>query len=106
MHWETQYLNRAAKNGVILFYLAKEEKHFCERAYAQTSRFELGEWKAKHEHTGCNVVVGIEDGFSNARYIRLRLSQDCKNIPICSSLEETCDKAIENIRLYLVLLIC
>lgn len=43
--WETRYLNRAAENGCILFWLAKEENHICTRAYAQTSRFELAEWK-------------------------------------------------------------
>lgn len=39
--WETIYLNEAAKNGVILFWLAKEFEHACTRAYAQTTRFEL-----------------------------------------------------------------
>src|SRR3989344_8192202 len=43
--WETYYLRRAAKDGAIMFWLAKEFVHKCERAYAQTSRFELGEWK-------------------------------------------------------------
>src|SRR4051794_6081840 len=42
--WETHHLRRAASNGVILFWLAREEDHRCDRAYAQTTRFELGEW--------------------------------------------------------------
>lgn len=46
--WETYHLNKAGKNGVILFWLAKESEHFCDRAFAQTSRFELSEWKEKH----------------------------------------------------------
>jgi hypothetical protein len=92
--WETFHLRRAAKNGVIMFWLAREFKHNCERAYAQTSRVELGEWKVLHERDNVNLVVGIEDGFTGAKYIRRRFSQDCPTVPICSSLEETCDKAL------------
>ena len=90
--WETYYLRRAAKDGAIMFWLAKEFEHKCERAYAQTSRFELGEWKIRHERDGIKLVIGIEEGFTNKRYITRRLSQDCPNINICSSLEETCNE--------------
>lgn len=93
--WETHFLRRAAQNGVIMFWLAKEHEHICTRAYAQTSRFELGEWKMEHKHGRIKLVVGIENGFSNARYIKRRLSQDCPDIPVCSTLEETCRKAVE-----------
>lgn len=93
--WETHYLNQAAKCGVVLFWLAKEEIHFPERSYAQTSRFELGEWKVKHERDGINLLVGIEPGFSNARYIRRRLQQDCPKVPVCDTLEDTCEQAFQ-----------
>ena len=93
--WETHYLNKAAKKGIVLFWLAKEIEHNCERPFAQTSRFELGEWKVKHEKEGTKIVVGIEEGFTNAKYIKRRISQDCPKIKICSSLEETCKRAIE-----------
>ena len=92
--WETSYLRRAAQNGVILFWLAKEVEHNCERAYAQTTRFELAEWKVRHERDGVKMVVGIEDGFTNARYIRRRLSQDCPRVPIYNSLEFACGSAV------------
>ena len=95
--WETKHLRRAGKEGAVIFWLGKESKHICRRAYAQTSRFELGEWKARHEFKGSKLVVGIEEGFSNGKYIKLRLSQDCPKVPICNSLEETCLKAIEEI---------
>lgn len=95
VNWETHYLNKAAQSGVVLFWLAKEEVHFPERAYAQTSRFELGEWKVKHERDGINLVVGIEEGFSNARYIKHRLAQDCPKVAICSTLEATCQQAVQ-----------
>lgn len=93
--WETHYLNEAAKKGGIIFWLAKEKEHIEGRDYAQTSRFELGEWKAKHEIYGVKLVIGIEPGFSGERYIRKRLSQDCPEIEIQDTLEATCQKALK-----------
>ena len=102
--WETHHLQMAAygnagkgesDRGAVLFWLAKEAKHFCDRAYAQTTRFELAEWKVKHERDKVNLVVGIEDGFTGARYICRRMNQDCPEVPILSTLEETCEKAVE-----------
>lgn len=93
--WETYHLRRAAENGVILFWLAREEEHVLSRAYAQTSRFELGEWKMRHEQTGVKIVIGIEEGFSGAKYIRRRFSQDCPDVPLLDTLLETCEKALE-----------
>jgi len=58
--WETHYLNNAAKTGLVMFWLAKEFEHRCDRAYGQTSRFELGEWKVKHEKDKVKLVIGIE----------------------------------------------
>lgn len=92
--WETRYLRLAALRGAIMFWLAREVEHFCDRAYAQTSRFELAEWKVHHQRTGASIVVGIEEGFTNARYIRRRLAQDCPDLRICSSLTETCEQVL------------
>ena len=92
--WETEFLNKAGENGVILFWLANEKKHNCKRAYAQTTRFELAEWKTKHQfNKEIQIVLGIDNNFSNSRYIRKRFYQDCPEIEIFDSLEETCDKA-------------
>lgn len=96
--WETHYLRRAGKNGVILFWLAKEFEHDPARAYAQTSRFELAEWKVRHECDGAKLVIGIEKGFTGAKYIKRRFSQDCSEVPILDSLEDTCRKALELLR--------
>lgn len=91
--WETHHLKRAAANGVILFWLAKETVPTPGRAYAQTSRFELAEWKVRHERDGAKLVVGIEPGFSGERYVRHRFGQDCPAVPIRSTLIETCETA-------------
>jgi len=93
--WESHFLQRASQNGCVLFFLAKELTPIKGRAYAQTSRFELGEWSTKQAQSQCNMVVGIQEGFSNARYIRHRLSQGNPSIPILNNLEETCQNAID-----------
>ena len=88
--WETHHLRRAAAHGVILFWLAREAVPTPGRAYAQTSRFELAEWKVRHERDGVKLVVGIEEGFSGARFVRHRFGQDCPGVPLLDSLEDVC----------------
>lgn len=92
--WETFHLRRAGENGCVLFWLAKETVHTCSRAYAQTTRFEIAEWKMRHEFYKSNLVIGIEEGFTGSKYIRRRFMQDCPEVPICDSLEETCGQAV------------
>jgi hypothetical protein len=97
--WETDHLKKAGKKGAILFWQAKEFEHACYRAYAQTSRFELSEWKIKHQtDPSIKLAIGLEEGFTGSKYIRRRMSQDCPEIPILSSLEETCEQAIKLVR--------
>lgn len=93
--WETHYLRKAGAEGVVLFWLARQAVETPGRAYAQTTRFELAEWKMRHERDGAKLVVGIEAGFGNERYIKRRLEQDAKNVPILSTLEETCESAVK-----------
>lgn len=93
--WETHFLRRAGRLGVIGFWLAAQTEETPGRAYAQTSRFELGEWKVRHEYEQTKLALGIEDGFGNASYIRRRFNQDCPDIQIVDSLEEMCRNAID-----------
>jgi len=93
--WETHFLRRTAQDGVILFWLSKEFEHNPDRAYAQTSRFEIAEWKVRHERDGVKLVIGIEEGFTGAKYIRRRFGQDCPEVLILNTLEETCKKAVD-----------
>lgn len=92
--WEHRHLARAAEDGVTLFWLAKESRHVCDRAYAQTTRFELGEAVTVHRFTGAKVVVGIEPGFTNERYIRKTLASKTPGIVLLGTIEETCAAAI------------
>lgn len=92
--WETHHLRQAGRAGVVLFWLAREAEHRCDRAYAQTTRFELAEWKLRHERDGARIAVGIEDGFTGAAYIRRRFVQDCPLLPLWDGLEATCANAV------------
>lgn len=93
--WETHFLRTAGRTGVIAFWLAAQTEQTPGRAYAQTTRFELAEWKLRHEYEGAKVTIGIEEGFGNARYIRRRFSQDAPNVKIVDSLEEMTRNAVE-----------
>jgi len=93
--WETHFLRTAGKLGVIAFWLAAQTVDTPGRAYAQTSRFELAEWKMRHEYEGAKLTVGIEEGFGNARYIKRRFSQDCPDIRIADDLDTMCQNAVE-----------
>jgi hypothetical protein len=92
--WETCQLARAGKDGVILFWLAKEQEHDAKRAYAQTSRVEIGEWMSAAARGEAKLVVGIEEGFTGGRYIRHRLAQMCPQVPVASDLEAACEAAL------------
>lgn len=93
--WETHYLRQASIDGSIMAWLAKEAEHICDRAYAQTSRAELFEWKVWHQLGAVRLVIGIEEGFSGEKYIQHRFSQDCPDIKIFNTLEQTCMQAIK-----------
>lgn len=88
--WEHYYLDLSARRGATLFWLAKEKTHDCTRAYAQTTRFELGEAMARHILTGARLIVGIEEGFTNERYIRHTLQKKAPAVSICRNLQDTC----------------
>jgi hypothetical protein len=93
--WETHHLRLAATRGLILFWLAREIEPILGRTYAQTTRFELAEWKVRHERDGVKLVIGIDSGFSGARYIHHRFTQDCPGVTLCDSVEQTCQAAVE-----------
>lgn len=96
--WETHFLRTAGRFGVVGFWLAAQTEETPGRSYAQTTRFELAEWKMRHEYEGAKLTIGIEDGFGNARYIRRRFSQDCPDVKITDNLESMCHNAVDLIR--------
>lgn len=93
--WETHFLRTAGRTGVVAFWLAAQVEETPGRAYAQTTRFELAEWKMKHEYEGTKLTIGIEEGFGNARYIRRRFSQDALDVKVADSLEAMVRNAVD-----------
>lgn len=101
VEWEVEYMDRAARLGGALFWLAAQveqgeldDRGFY-RAYAQTSRGELFEYKMRHQLEGAKMVIGIEPGFGNERYIRKRFGKDCPGVHILDNLADTCLRAVE-----------
>ncbi|MCU0667351.1 MAG: nucleoside 2-deoxyribosyltransferase domain-containing protein [Patescibacteria group bacterium] len=101
LDWETYYLKLASETGVIAFYLANQDPVNpgpATRPYAQTTRFELGEWVANHISSGgkIKIVIGIENGFSNARYIKYRITTQAPKITIIKDdIDMFCYETIE-----------
>lgn len=93
--WETHFLRIAGRLGVVAFWLAAQTVDTPGRAYAQTTRFELAEWKMHHQYEGAKITIGIEKGFGNERYIRRRFGQDCPRVKIADSLPEMCRNAVD-----------
>lgn len=93
--WETHFLRQAGKMGVVGFWLAAQTVETPGRAYAQTSRFELAEWKMRHEYEGIKLTVGIEQDFGNDRYIKRRFRQDCPDVMIADNLSDMCQNAVD-----------
>lgn len=91
---ETHFLRRASRLGAVMFWLACQVDETPGRSYAQTSRFELGEAKIKHERDNTKLIVGIEPGFGNERYVRRRFEQDCPQVPILDNLADTVDATL------------
>lgn len=101
--WEELHLLRAAKCGGVVFWFAKkdpEQPYEPERAYAQTTRIELGEafgWK--RYKPSMNISIGIEPGYSGSeRYIRFKARQH--NLKVYSHIGDTCLDALRKMGLH------
>lgn len=84
--WESKHL---AKADVIMFWIPNAIEDIEGRSYAQTSRFELGEWLAKTNYNRdyTKVVLGVEDGFPGKRYFQERAKNT--NVTIYDNYEDT-----------------
>lgn len=97
VNWEKEFLKRAGEAGVIAFWLADQVTPTPGRAYGQTSRFELGEWYARHEIMGAKLVIGSEPNFGNIRYFKQKFSTNeaTQDVPFVDSLPELARTAVE-----------
>lgn len=88
--WEKHYLKIASQKGCVLFWL--------ENAPGLMTRLELGQLMAHYQHDeNTKFCVGGNNNFSNIETIRYDLVIDTGK-KICSTLEETCDEALQMIK--------
>jgi calcineurin-like phosphoesterase family protein len=98
VNWESYHLDLASKYGVLVFWLPLEEAVVEGRSYAQTTRFEIGEWFAKGQNIqDLKLSFGVEPGFSGARYIVKKFIDAYPDIIVNSSLEDLTRNIAEKI---------
>lgn len=95
--WERFHLNHASKQGIILFWMARETSHNCERNYAQTTRVEWGRMFERHLNQGARIAIGVEEGFSGEKYVRDMVSTEAPNLHVHHNLSETCQQTIDRL---------
>lgn len=93
--WERHYLEYAARNGAIMFWLPGEDEHNCAKPYGAMTRLELGQWMTRYRNdSSVRFCVGSDDQFSELDTIRYDLSVDAPDKDIKTTLEETCYEAL------------
>ena len=94
--WERYYLDIASKTGAILFWLPKEELHDCKKVYGAMTRIELGQWMTHFKYDkSVRFCIGSDGAFPELDTIEYDLSLDVPDKEIKTSLETTCQEAIQ-----------
>lgn len=97
--WESFYLEQASKRGLIVFWLAKEQEKVEGRSYAQTTRFEIGEWWAKAVHRkDLKIVIGAEEGFEGLRYITKKFASIFPNFRLNPTIDDMVNEIVQKLR--------
>lgn len=94
VEWEEDGLERAARNGGVLFWLAKHDPSLPYekgRAYGQTTRFEYGDMiRRKLLIPSTKIVLGIEPGYvGSERYYRKKAAK-FPDMEVVNDLEAAC----------------
>lgn len=93
--WERHYLDYASRKGCIMFWLAGETEHDCNKSYGAMTRVELGQWMTRYSiDNSIKFCVGGDGKFSEENTIAFDLSIDAPDKKIFRTLEETCDEAL------------
>ena len=98
--WEERHLWRAARLGGVAFWFAAQDPALPYppgRAYAQTSRIEIGMVVGWRRFMAVNLVVGFDPAYGGGseRYIRHMLHRD--GVPVAGDREEFLDHLDRNI---------
>jgi hypothetical protein len=98
VNWESYHLELASKQGIIVFWLAEEKYPVEGRSYAQTTRFELGEWWTKGQYIkNFKILVGAEEGFNGLRYIIKKFKDKYDNFNLITSIDNLIEEIIKTI---------
>ena len=99
VNWEAKFLEKSAKQGLIVFWFAKETEKIPGRSFARTSRFEIGEWFAKGQTIpGFKMIVGRESGFEGFEYIENRLKSVDDKFEPNTTKKEMIEEIVETIK--------
>lgn len=94
--WERHYLDIAARTGAIMFWLPGEETHDCRKVYGATTRMELGQWMTRYRRDKTvRFCAGTDGRFSEVDIIVYDLQQDAPDKKMHTTLEETCEAALQ-----------
>jgi len=98
VNWESYYLHKSSKQGIIVFWLAKEKDHIEGRSYAQTTRFELAEWWTKGQYIkDFKIVVGADKEFNGLKYINKKFKDTYPLFNMYYSIDDTINEIIKKV---------
>ena len=93
--WEWRYMEIASKEGAILFWLPKEERHRCHKVYGATTRVELGQWMTRYSmDNDIRLCIGGENWFPEFSTIRYDIELHAPDMTVHKTIKETCDEAL------------
>lgn len=98
--WEKHHLRRSRALGVIAFWFATQDStipYEAGRAYAQTSRIEIGRLFGWTDYQPFPLVIGFDkdytpQGGGSERYVRTMADEH--NIPVLDTLDDVIDQTI------------
>jgi hypothetical protein len=98
--WEERHLWRAARRGGVAFWFAARDPalpYETGRAYAQTTRIEIGKITGWRRFMPLNIAVGFDPGYAGGseRYLRRMLGRD--GIPVAGGWDEFVEHVEEQI---------
>jgi len=93
VNWESYHLNKSHTNGIILFWMPVAKESEKGRSYAQTTRFELGEFFNKLKD---NFIIGCDKNFHGSKYIKFKFKQKF-NYVVIENYKKVIDELISKI---------
>lgn len=91
--WEKRHLVRARENGCLAMWFAAQEFETPGRAFAQTSRIELGRIAGWIDYDkDIRFAIGIDPQYRGGNETYIRQLAEEHELPVASSLDELCAK--------------